>query len=147
MKDTTNLLDYNVWAGTDYLNNTKGFNKNTMNKIEVSNTFSSIGENSLKVISTDNTTKNVRIVEIEGCQSSETYTITLDIINKTSSSAKLRLFQNEGSYYQEVYIPISDNLQTITLSLAMTQNSNLRAMVLLYESCYVYLDNIQLFKN
>ena len=147
MKDTTNLLDYNVWAGTDYLNNTSGFNKNTMNKIEVSNTFSSIGENSLKVISTDNTSKNVRIVEIEGCQSGETYTIILDIINKTSSSAKLRLYQNEGPYYQEVSIPISDNLQTITLSLSMTRNSNLRAMVLLSESCYVYLDNIQLFKN
>ena len=147
MKDTTNLLGYNVWAGTDYLNNTSGFNKNTMNKIEVSNTFSSIGENSLKVISTDNTSKNVRIVEIEGCQSGETYTIILDIINKTSSSAKLRLYQNEGPYYQEVSIPISDNLQTITLSLSMTRNSNLRAMVLLSESCYVYLDNIQLFKN
>ena len=51
MKDNSNLLDFNVWSATEYNNDTTGvFNNHSQNiLINSSNTFSSIGEFSLKI--------------------------------------------------------------------------------------------------
>ena len=51
MKDTNNLLDYNIWSATEYNHDTTGmFNNYPQNiLINSSNDFSSIGESSLKI--------------------------------------------------------------------------------------------------
>lgn len=56
MKDNNNLLDYNVWSGTEYNHDTINIYNNSPNNIIInqSNDFSNIGESSLKI-----TTKNI----------------------------------------------------------------------------------------
>lgn len=50
MKDKNNVLTYNQWSGTDYLNNTTEFIRSSGNVlIELSNEWSVNGENSLKI--------------------------------------------------------------------------------------------------
>lgn len=50
MKDTNNILDYNVWSGGEYENNTNGLYRiNTNTKIISSNEQSHIGEQSFKI--------------------------------------------------------------------------------------------------
>ena len=53
MKDTNNLLDYNVWSGTDYANDITGIYINGNATAESNNTFSVNGESSLKITNTD----------------------------------------------------------------------------------------------
>lgn len=50
MKDTSNLLDYNNWSGTDYSENTSGIYVAGNANILSSNEYSNIGETSLKII-------------------------------------------------------------------------------------------------
>ena len=50
MKDTNNKLDYNVWSAGEYNQNTTGFEGRLDAIRQVSSSFSSIGEYSLKVV-------------------------------------------------------------------------------------------------
>ena len=56
MKDTNNKLDYNQWSAGEYLNSTHSVTSGSGQNVITTKEFSVIGENSLRIIRTSNTT-------------------------------------------------------------------------------------------
>lgn len=144
MKDTNNLLDYNVWSGTDYTENTSGINKNTISRIESTNQYAKIGEHSLKIINEDTTgsSKSVRPFTIP-CSANTNYTLSLDILNKSIYTVTVRLYYSETNYTQIVVNP-SYNMQTVNLSHTVPHDGNLICMIILNRQFTIFVDNMEL---
>lgn len=147
MKDKTNLLSFNVWSGTEYSNNNSNLTfDGTKFNLKTSNDFSSNGECSLKIISTQDPTYNYIRLYTGSTVTGETYNGSIHILNKTIPKLTLRIIENNTNLMTDVIIVKSDNIQEINVS-RLVNDSNI-SFSLIYganiPSGVVYIDNIRL---
>lgn len=136
MKDTNNLLDYNIWSGTDYNNDITGFNKTPTS----SNEYSSIGENSLKLTRTTDDYNNYSTEHMKSLPSNN-YRLTVDVYSP-KTSGNLVMFTGDADQVNVLFNP-SPNVQSLSLQ---ANNTNFRGIRLLNytKGQSIWLDNISL---
>ena len=78
MKDNNNKLDFNQWSCSEYNNNLNGFYVTGANLYQITNQYSTIGENSLKLINNTNSMMGYRTTPIV-VQQDKTYKLTANI--------------------------------------------------------------------
>lgn len=141
MKDTNNLLTYNVWSGTEYANNIDGF-VNTDLKIKGTNQFSSIGESSLQIIKDGpNNWCNIDITSL--ITSNGNYTFKCNIYSNSEGYVCLR----QGSNLFNIYFDKSKSIQTIIGSINFIQNINTYIQLVNDGNGEIYFDNLQFIKS
>ena len=121
MKDTNNLLDYNIWSGTDYSNDITGFSKTPIS----SNEYSSIGENSLKLTRTTDDYNNYTTEYMKSLPSSN-YRLTVDVYSP-QAGGNLVMFIGDTVQVNVVFNS-SPNVQSLSLQ---ANNTNFRGIRLL----------------
>lgn len=141
MKDTNNLIPYNIWSCSEYENNINGIMPNDL-KIHPSSNFSTIGEQSLKInYNGGNNWLNIDISQL--ITSNSLYTVELDVYSPESNgSITLR------EYNSTTVIAFSqqETIQTISLTKSFSQVSGTYVQILCREN-YFFVDNISLKKN
>lgn len=153
MKDKTNVLTYNQWSCTDYLNNVNGFHIGSTNaiKIESSNNYSHIGENSLRLIPINTSILGRRIrvyYEKELINKQLNLTVTIKT-NRDSSSTIMLVEEKDNNIIKETFAQIPENTcKTIILSLKTSSNNGSSYFIQVnnpsLEYTSVYVDNINL---
>ena len=137
MKDTTNLLDYNVWSAGEYTNNTQVYNTNGI--IQTSKEHSFIGENSLKIITTSGAiaayTPSITVA------SNKTYTLSCILYNP-ESQVNVVLASNKGTF-SSVAVPPSGSPQRISISYNTSDDSSLICRWNLFSN-YCFIDDVSL---
>ena len=136
MKDTNNLLDYNIWSGTDYNNDITGFNKTPTS----SNEYSSIGENSLKLTRTTDDYNNYTTEHMKSLPSNN-YRLTVDVYSP-KATGRIVIFIGDDNQVMTNF-GSSPNVQSILLQ---ADNTNFRGFRLLNDTKgqSIWLDNISL---
>ena len=137
MKDTNNLLDYNIWSGTDYKENIDRFNKTPIS----SNEWSNIGERSLKLTRTTDEYNNYT-TETSGIElPANNYKLTANIY---SPNAYGRIVMFTGDTDQ-VVVSFSPNPNTQVVSV-QASNTKCRGFRLLNDTKgqSIWLDNVSL---
>lgn len=136
MKDTNNLLDYNIWSGTEYTHDITGFSKTPTS----SNEYSSIGENSLKLTRTTDDYNNYTTEHMNSLPSNN-YRLTVDVYSP-KSGGNLVMFTGDTDQVNVLFNP-SPNVQSLSLQ---ANNTNFRGFRLLNytKGQSIWLDNISL---
>ena len=137
MKDTNNKLDYNVWSTGEYNNNTNGFNKNNNSIIQLSNQYSIIGENSIKLIRTSDGYPNTANIQLTGLSSK--IRLSLDILSK-NNNCEVDLYGD--SVLSSVTVPQSIVSQKIILSTNTIKENVYIRFRLPNKDDYMFINNI-----
>lgn len=139
VKDKDNLLDSNIWSGTDYLKNTNGFLHHPDITIESSTEWSNNGERSLKVNGND-WVRHTPIDDADG-----TYTASLNVYSEYNIRV---VFYNTSSNLAVLNIP-PNTTETSTISLTCTDTFYLNIFPYPRPTNDVsyYLDNITICKR
>lgn len=107
MKDTNNLLDYNVWSCCDYTETTAGFNGSPI----ITNNYSTNGEHCIRLKNDTSATTNT-YASIP-CSANTRYTLICKIHNPSSATVLLR----DNTWASSVlYVPSSEDWLDIELS-------------------------------
>ena len=144
MKDTNNLLDYNVWSGTDYNNNTNGF-INQQLKLTSSNKFCVIGEQSLEICKDGN--NNWCSIDITSViATGNTYRFSCEVYSPNSNGV-ITLRESGGNVVSISYVK-SDIIQTVSgvIPITITPSSTKKAYFQLLNNTSnpAYFDNFSL---
>lgn len=140
MKDTNNLLNYNIWSGGEYLQNINGL---TSTIGTTSNNYSTIGENSFLLNNNTDITK-VSTFENMPFEAGKTYTFTGVVYTKTG--CRILLLTDINNNYIQIYA--SDKPQLFSVSYTTTSNESIiRCRINLDASNNCYLDNLKCVKN
>lgn len=144
MKDNENLLDYNVWSGTDYNNTITGFYPIGNALIQSTNEFSNIGEYSYKIIRTNDDVSRVLGLAINNLTEPTNLTITLTVYNPNNNIA---FNFNDGEIISSIIIPSSSTPKRISLTAETTKNKIDFVGVLNNKQYLTYIDNIKIKIN
>jgi len=150
VKDTNNLLTFNQWSGSEYEKEKTGFDVESSEHTSLihTNEWSSIGENSLKVIKLQETSW-VRI-NYRNSIYSKTITVKLDI--NTKSPIKIFLYEfSDVTNLNHVSTIIPKNTCTNTTLSLVTTSENVRFVVQVVNNGNInsscYLDNINFISS
>lgn len=134
-------MDYNVWSCGEYNQNTTGFEGRLDAIRQVSNTFSSIGENSLKVIRKNElygTSCQTRLSNLTGTNN---ITATM-VVYSPNNPVQINL--NNGSTLTSVTCPASSTVSIVSLS-AVVDSEYVDLRIFLDQPDYfVFIDNINI---
>ena len=147
MKDTNNKVDYNVWSGTDYGQNTEGLTNNYPNILQVTsnNKYSTNGENCISIKSLNTDYKRV-IFSTNNMLANEKYILTADIFNPSVNNVSLRI--NEvGVGNVNVDVPMNKDWGSFSVSITTTANGELQGNIVVYGVGTIYMDNLRLVKS
>lgn len=138
MKDTNNLLDYNVWSCGDYTENTNGFNGSPI----ITNNYSTNGERCIRLKNDTSATTNV--YSSIPCSANTRYTLTCKVYNPINSAVLLR----DNTWANSViYIPSSEDWLDIELSYTTASTaSSIYVQFNIPAGSYFYVDDIILIK-
>ncbi|WP_296862190.1 hypothetical protein [uncultured Methanobrevibacter sp.] len=141
MKDNNNILTYNIWTCGDY-NNLEDFNRYTQESLQITNSYSYIGECSAQITLSGNAYVDVPTnITIEG-----TYTLTLKIL--TENWVQLRLLESWVVKSEVNIPPNTDSWQSISLSATFSDLSNIRIRIKNIGSTdRVFFDDVTLIKS
>ena len=137
VKDNNNKLDFNQWSTGEYNNNTNGFNKNNNSIIQLSNQYSIIGENSIKLIRTSDEYPNTANIELTGLSSK--IQLSLDILSK-NNNCEVDLYGD--SVLSSVTVPQSIVSQKIILSTDTIKENVYIRFRLPKKDDYMFINNI-----
>lgn len=141
MKDTANLYNYNAWSGTEYNNNTEGFDKTPNIQLIPSKDFSSIGENSLK-INCKESYEFIELPKINGLTAGATFTVSLVIYNPTTQ-VRCRLKSDNNSNITTITVSSSDSSKRISVSGVIPSNyGNMGLRMYIDGIGFVFIDDI-----
>lgn len=147
VKDNTNIAEYNIWSGSDYLNNTTGINGGHTNKVSSSSDFSTKGNKSFKINFDETSFLYINFIGIDVVPD-ETYNISMKVYNNSGQSMKLNLIELNNSHSQSVTVDSSDSVQTISITnFVATSTGQLKVQVNNNtQIATVYIDDITLVK-
>lgn len=146
VKDKDNLASVNQWSGGDYNNNTAGLSGTLT--AEVSSDYSTNGDKSFKITSSGSDYAYCGLFTSSSQFSNgDSVTGSIKILNNSGSSVTLRLLQIEGNAYQNVTVPSSDTIQTVSVSHTLTADSSVSLRIVSYALITVYVDDICFIKN
>ena len=141
MKDTNNLISYNLWTGSEYENKTNDIIPNGL-IITPSNEFSSIGESSFKIIRTG--TNNYLSINIKNLLTdNQSYTVYVDIFSPTTDGS---LLLRDVNGTNSVSYSAMESIQTVSV----TKTVNLSGACYIQLICPtgpVFIDNIRLVES
>lgn len=134
-------MDYNVWSCGEYNQNTTGFEGRLDAIRQVSSSFSSIGENSLKVIRKNElygTSCQTRLSNLTGTNN---ITATM-VVYSPNNPVQINL--NNGSTLTSVTCPASSTVSIVSLS-AVVDSEYVDLRIFLDQPDYfVFIDNINI---
>ena len=136
MKDNNNKLDFNQWSCSEYNNNLNGFYVTEVNLYQITKQYSTIGENSLKLINNTNSAMGYRTTPIV-VQQDKTYKLTANIYAPISKVNMV--LQQEGGSYEYVSVNPSSKPQTVSVTINSDNYSNLIVRFNIYTG-YIYID-------
>ena len=146
VKDKENLLPFNVWSGTEYLKNTNGFTASNLT-MDSSKEWSSNGDYSLQVTTLINNYARVEFIDNIPALKDETYVGSVDIFNNSNNNIILRFVENTNILVQDIIIPSSNSMQTISITRTIISDStNLRFQLVFRNAMTIYVDNISLIR-
>lgn len=146
VKDKENLLPFNVWSGTEYLKNTNNFTYTNLT-INSSKEWSSKGEYSLQITASLDSYARVEFINNIPTLKDETYVGSIDIFNNSKNNIALRFVENITGITQDVSIPSSNSMQTISITRTILSDStDLRFQLIFRNAMTVYVDNILLIR-
>lgn len=137
MKDNNNKLDFNQWSTGEYNNNINGFNRNNNSIIQLSNQYSIIGENSIKLIRTSDEYPNTANIQLIGLSSK--IQLSLDILSK-NNKCEVDLYGD--SVLSSVTVPQSIVSQKIILSTNTIKENVYIRFRLPNKDDYMFINNI-----
>ena len=146
MKDTNNLLTHSQWSSGEYSNQTN-IATSLGQKYQISNEFSSIGENSIKITRVGN---NVIWTESRIYNPSKnTFTCSCDILAK--NRGQVYFVAVYGDTTQDVVftdVEVKDDVQHITVSGSINQSKPLSFVSIRFIirdiGGFIYVDNISI---
>lgn len=150
--DKNNLLDVNVWSGTDYMSNTKGIVTGAGQFVESSVEWNDTGERSLKIIS-NNSYSNWTDVYTAKVFGDDTVTASGKILNTDSDVSIFFVFiDSEGnqSFSNSALIGPSNNPQDFTLKSSINNDINkihLRFWLKGELGSSIYIDDINIVSD
>ena len=139
MKDTNNILDYNIWSAGEYQDNTQGYNTNCI--VQTSKEYSLIGENSLKVINDTSSTKTVYTSSID-VTSNKTYTLSCVLYNPEAQVNVV--LQSDKGTFSVVIVPPADVPQRISVSYTTASDDSSLVCRWNLFSNYCFIDDVSL---
>lgn len=136
MKDTNNLLPYNVWSGTDYNQNITGFTRNPIS----SNNWSYDGERSLKLTRTGPNIVDY-ISDHDITLPTDNYKLTVKIYSPEGTGRVMVKYGTDSTSY--VMFQPSNQIQTLSIQV---DNENIRGVRFLSDTmnASIYIDDIAL---
>ena len=141
MKDTNNILTYNIWTCGDY-NNLEDFNIYTQESLQITNNYSYIGECSAQITLSGNAYVDVPT----NITSLGTYTLTLKIL--TENWVQIRLLESWVVKSSVNIPPNTDYWQIINISATFSDLSNIRIrMMNTGTTDKVFFDDVTLIKS
>lgn len=143
MKDTNNLLPYNVWSGGDYDQSLSDFAH--IQTSTITNKYSAIGENSVTLSRIgDLFWINIPLSPI----TTGTYIFSQYLLNKSNDNIRVR-FYTDSTIISYVTVPPSDNWQKINLSVPISNlNGTFYIRILNNDSeSTIYIDNNSFTKS
>lgn len=139
VKDTENILDYNIWSGGDYLKNTNGFTIANGSLARTTN-YSSNGESSIYLLRLQGNSYVSFSVPLSDSDIGKTITFKVDVYSP-NDSAQLQISHN--SQYESSTCNSNSEFQTITLSRTIVNSDSLYCIIKLNEiDCYI--DNLSI---
>lgn len=150
--DKNNLLDVNVWSGTDYMSNTKGIVTGAGQFVESSVEWSDTGERSLKILSNNSYSQwsDVYTAKVYG---DDTVTASGKILNVDSKVSIFFVFiDSEGnqSFSHSAHIGPSNIPQNFTLKSSINKDVNkihLRFWLRGELGSSIYIDDINIVSD
>ena len=143
MKDTNNILSYDLWSGQEYNNTTTWNTENSGAIIKTSNIISTIGEQSIQY--SNHRGWDFGHIYISPISINSDYTFSFDIYNP-HGTVMVRLASNSRlNTLSQVSIPSSDKIQHVILN--CTTPSNINALYIQFftnDSNIFYFDNLSL---
>lgn len=143
IKDKTNLINYNIWSGTDYLKNTTGTYASPTIQLSSSTDWSYNSDRSLKITGTTASYAVTTLGEILDIEKAAQMTGTIHILNNSSFNAQLRFHEVEENMYNTVEIPSNSKPQEISVTRTKTSNSKtVQLLLILRNPSSVYVDDV-----
>ena len=139
VKDKSNLLDYNLWSGTDYLKNITGFTKHPTSSTE----WSVNGERSLKLTRTSDQYNDYTTEWFQSIPTGN-YLVTLKLYApNTNGQASLFVGANES-----IHVGYSKSNTVQNISISVTDNNIIGMRISVYSSLEsVYLDDLSVISQ
>lgn len=135
IKDKLNLLNYNIWSGTDYLKNITGFTKNPTSSTE----WSINGERSLKLTRVAEN-YNDYITEITPNLPVGNYLLTFKLY-APNTNGQITVFTNA----ETLTVGYAKNNNPQTISITIIDNTINMMRISIYVSLEsIYLDNLSI---
>ena len=141
VKDNNNLLDYNVWSGTDYQDNI-GTIAGHKTLVTSSNDYSTNGEKSFKITFTGNSFEYINFQTITGIVN-KTYTGHIKVLN-IGGPCTFRLINRDTNQHVDVTIPSSNNSQVLTNNIKLNDNGLLLLQINSTQNTVIYVDDMVL---
>lgn len=143
MKDTNNILSYDLWSGQEYNNTTTWNTENSGAIIKTNNIVSTIGEQSIQY--SHHKDWDYGHIHISPISINSDYTFSFDIYNP-QGTVMVRLASNSRlNTLSQVSIPSSDKIQHVILN--CTTPSDINALYIQFftnDSNIFYFDNLSL---
>ena len=144
VKDKNNLVNHNIWSGTDYLKNTSGIVTSPTITKSSTTEWSSNSERSLKLEGSVESYAAASLEELTGLEIGAELTATVSVLNNHSSNAQLRFMELEGNEFNSVEIPSSSDVQEISISRTKsTDSATVQLLLVLRNPITVYVDNVR----
>ena len=144
IKDKLNLINYNMWSGTDYLLNTNDINTFSETiTIDSSTEFSVNGNRSIKTVTTSST-NGIQVVHTPHipAEIGETYTAELYVYNPNNPIA-IRILESTN-VYSTVEVPINSNWEKLTISRTIQSGATVVLMIFSRLPNTFYIDQVTL---
>lgn len=139
MKDTNNLLDYNVWSCGDYTENTNGFNGSPI----ITNNYSTNGEHCIRL--KNDTSATTTVYASIPCSANTRYTLTCKVYNPINNAT---VVLRDNTWASSVlYVPVSEDWLDIELSYTTASTaSSIYVQFNIPAGSEFYVDDIILIK-
>ncbi|MCR5027401.1 MAG: hypothetical protein K6A34_08175 [Methanobrevibacter sp.] len=145
MKDNNNLLSYNQWSCGEYDNVLSGVNNGSGQTTEISNSWSSIGENSFKISRVAETSS---WSECRVQTNKNEITASCDILALSNCVISIVTDYSDGSQaYNSVNIYASNSVQNASVHFENNTNKTITRVSLRISGVIslVYIDNLNLY--
>lgn len=143
MKDTNNILPYNLWSGSDYENTITYASKTGSFEAIPSNEYCDIGEQSYKITSAEHN-DYMRLYEQSNLSIGDEITFSTTILNVSNGVVIVRISDTENPV--DIDVSPSSIPQRVSVSKTLT-TTVCRAIIYFRGSGDCYLDNNTLIKN
>ena len=149
VKDKDNLAEFNIWSGTDYLNNTDGVHSGHIQKLSSSSDFSVNGNNSFKINFDETGFLYINFININVVPD-ESYSASIKVYTNNNKPFVFRLIEPLNTHVKDVQISSMDSIQTVMINNFTTNTTgSLRLQVNNNNGSIgvIYVDEIILIKN